>query len=520
MKEIPVEEMPELSNHWYDYVGRLKQLSEQGFSAEEEVKHKKDLTDAYSGAVRNVFRKSGGSVSTALAGLGILNSNMVDGLINLAAKDQEIKKQRSEELGRALANQEQMLGHRGEVNARLKYAEQKRLAEGQGSIADTLLASAQNDIEYAKLTGPGSMHSALIEHYKGISQAHKNIEDTWLKNILNRGENGEESLPDSVVTGQQKEWFHDGTLGPNGEYISKEKKIEIEENEKKLEEKEEEAIIELNTLRQQIEGWNAEETDKKFLEAQANGDFETMTLINRYSPFMGWKNENDDFFTYSDNQNMYEQETVAFPFSDTPYYTDKGYVDYKYKDEDLVHSQSNLKTLWNRFSGEDTPDTWSLTGRNYTNINPNLVPEDDPWWNQEVAMDKEWWLDPTSPGIIPVSGGAATPTNLWNTMAFMAGKNEWMKGGQTVNPTQNPFRVKNLPAPNASTGLLSKISKGMRGGGWGTLFGTALIGHAVAQNTGKDVISYKEAFDKKLGPWSPYTVDPDNIRHDPNVILF
>jgi hypothetical protein len=166
MQEIDIEEFPEMSDAWDDYMERARKLSKTGFSADEMIKAKSDLSNAYSSGVKHILRASGGSRGTYLANVGVLNANRIKGLVDLAAKDAEMERKNMANYGTALSSQEQLTHRSGILSKTLQYQEDARVKTLQGNLGSKLVDSFMGDIEEAKLTAPGSPYSMLMEQMR------------------------------------------------------------------------------------------------------------------------------------------------------------------------------------------------------------------------------------------------------------------------------------------------------------------------------------------------------------------
>ena len=102
LKDIDVQEYPELSSAMEEHVRQAKELSKEGFSAAEEAKIRQDIDTAYKGGITNLIRGTAGDRARFLAGSGIVDANRAKALLDFAAKDAELQRQNNAEYGELL----------------------------------------------------------------------------------------------------------------------------------------------------------------------------------------------------------------------------------------------------------------------------------------------------------------------------------------------------------------------------------------------------------------------------------
>ena len=70
---------------------KIRAASEQGMPYEQRQAAMKDINSAYTGAMKNVMAISGGQRGMALANIGAVDANRLNSLVDLAAKDSDIR---------------------------------------------------------------------------------------------------------------------------------------------------------------------------------------------------------------------------------------------------------------------------------------------------------------------------------------------------------------------------------------------------------------------------------------------
>ncbi len=150
MKDIPVEDMPELSPDFKAFQRMSKELAQSGMDPKTKYAARKDLGEAYNAGITNAMRASGGSRATFLANAGVLNANKVKGLLKLSAVDAEQRKKNMDSYGKVMAQAETFLKETAAVENKMKYAELKRQSDVFGGIGSSLIGNIINDLSYAE----------------------------------------------------------------------------------------------------------------------------------------------------------------------------------------------------------------------------------------------------------------------------------------------------------------------------------------------------------------------------------
>jgi len=150
LKNIEIGEEPELSASFRAFMNRAKELSESGIDPVEKARMKSDLGTAYNAGVKNAMRAAGGSRGAFLANAGVLNANRVNGLLKLAALDNEAARANMKNYGDNLRFQEKYLAENKNKTRDMKYEEDVRQANVWGQLGSGLLGMAFEDFAYAK----------------------------------------------------------------------------------------------------------------------------------------------------------------------------------------------------------------------------------------------------------------------------------------------------------------------------------------------------------------------------------
>ena len=150
LKNIEIGEEPELSASFRAFMNRAKELSESGIDPVEKARMKSDLGTAYNAGVKNAMRAAGGSRGAFLANAGVLNANRVNGLLKLAALDNEAARANMKNYGDNLRFQEKYLAENKNKTRDMKYEEDVRQANVWGQLGSGLLGMAFEDFAYAR----------------------------------------------------------------------------------------------------------------------------------------------------------------------------------------------------------------------------------------------------------------------------------------------------------------------------------------------------------------------------------
>ena len=150
MKDIPVEDMPELSPDFKAFQRMSKELAQSGMDPKTKYAARKDLGEAYNAGITNAMRASGGSRATFLANAGVLNANKVKGLLKLSAVDAEQRKKNMDSYGKVMAQAETFLKETAAVENKMKYAELKRQSDVFGGVGSSLIGNIINDLSYSE----------------------------------------------------------------------------------------------------------------------------------------------------------------------------------------------------------------------------------------------------------------------------------------------------------------------------------------------------------------------------------
>ena len=150
LKNIEIGEEPELSASFRAFMNRAKELSESGIDPVEKARMKSELGTAYNAGVKNAMRAAGGSRGAFLANAGVLNANRVNGLLKLAALDNEAARANMKNYGDNLRFQEKYLAENRNKTRDMKYEEDVRQANVWGQLGSGLLGMAFEDFAYAK----------------------------------------------------------------------------------------------------------------------------------------------------------------------------------------------------------------------------------------------------------------------------------------------------------------------------------------------------------------------------------
>ena len=148
LEDIPVEEGHQLDGAWKAYMGKMREMSASGLSAEERASARQDLSTAYNLGVTNVMRAAGGSRAAFLANAGVLNANRVKGLLKLHATDAALQRENLANYGKALQYQQEHGRMTGEIDRRMAYNEAKRKSDIHGTIGATLIGEALKTVNY------------------------------------------------------------------------------------------------------------------------------------------------------------------------------------------------------------------------------------------------------------------------------------------------------------------------------------------------------------------------------------
>jgi len=150
LKNIEIGEEPELSASFRAFMNRAKELSESGIDPVMKAQMKSELGTAYNAGVKNAMRAAGGSRGAFLANAGVLNANRVDGLLKLAALDNEAARANMKNYGDNLRFQEKYLAENRNKTRDMKYEEDVRQANVWGQLGSGLLGMAFEDFAYAR----------------------------------------------------------------------------------------------------------------------------------------------------------------------------------------------------------------------------------------------------------------------------------------------------------------------------------------------------------------------------------
>jgi hypothetical protein len=95
---------------------KIRQVSNQGIPYEARQSAMKDINNAYTGAMKNVMAISGGQRGLALSNIGVVDANRVNALVNLAAKDSDIRQKNLELFAKTSSDYSQQ-----KLNANMAY---------------------------------------------------------------------------------------------------------------------------------------------------------------------------------------------------------------------------------------------------------------------------------------------------------------------------------------------------------------------------------------------------------------
>ena len=95
---------------------KIRQVSNQGIPYEARQSAMKDINNAYTGAMKNVMAISGGQRGLALSNIGVVDANRVNALVNLAAKDSDIRQKNLELFAKTSSDYSQQ-----KLNANMTY---------------------------------------------------------------------------------------------------------------------------------------------------------------------------------------------------------------------------------------------------------------------------------------------------------------------------------------------------------------------------------------------------------------
>ena len=93
MKEITPQKRAELSPLFYQHLRQSRELAKKGFHPAEERAIQKEIDNAYRIGLDNAVRGTGGDRAKFLAQSGILDSKRSSALLEVAAKDAELRRQ-------------------------------------------------------------------------------------------------------------------------------------------------------------------------------------------------------------------------------------------------------------------------------------------------------------------------------------------------------------------------------------------------------------------------------------------
>jgi len=128
--------------------GKNERMASSGLTAEEKSVAQAELSSAYNLGVKNVMRAAGGSRAAFLANAGVLNANRVKGLLKLTAMDAAAQRDNLKSYGTALQYQQQHGQIKGKIDQKMAYDEAKRKSDLHGSIGNSLIEGAIEQIHY------------------------------------------------------------------------------------------------------------------------------------------------------------------------------------------------------------------------------------------------------------------------------------------------------------------------------------------------------------------------------------
>lgn len=98
-KPIERPDMPELSDAFKAYMHEQEQISKMGLSPAEEAQAKSMISESYAAGMENIRRGTGGDAAKYLSMTGSLDANRQKALLDLAAKDAQLKQANREKFG-------------------------------------------------------------------------------------------------------------------------------------------------------------------------------------------------------------------------------------------------------------------------------------------------------------------------------------------------------------------------------------------------------------------------------------
>ena len=139
---------PELSPLINEAVNKQRELAKSGLNSSEKAAAMTNINNAYSSAMKNVLRASGGQRGTFLANQGVVDANRVGALIDLAGKDATIRRQNIGQFNQLASSVGQMQLNR---DMTVEQMRQQTLAQNKtmlGNIGTNLISGALDDASY------------------------------------------------------------------------------------------------------------------------------------------------------------------------------------------------------------------------------------------------------------------------------------------------------------------------------------------------------------------------------------
>jgi len=139
---------PELSPLINEAVNKQRELAKSGLNSSEKAAAMTNINNAYSSAMKNVLRASGGQRGAFLANQGVVDANRVNALIDLAGKDAAVRRQNIGQFNQLATSVGQMQLNR---DMTVEQMRQQTLAQNKtmlGNIGTNLISGALDDASY------------------------------------------------------------------------------------------------------------------------------------------------------------------------------------------------------------------------------------------------------------------------------------------------------------------------------------------------------------------------------------
>ena len=162
LKDVEVQDYPELSSAMDEHIKQAKDLANQGFSAAEEAQIRQDIDSAYKAGITNLIRGTAGDRARFLAGSGMVDANRAKALLDFASKDAQLQRQNSKDYGELLQFKENYNFKKDSTQRSEELQMQLANKGSAAALASEAVSSIVQNIQDEKMYGKGSMYDLAM----------------------------------------------------------------------------------------------------------------------------------------------------------------------------------------------------------------------------------------------------------------------------------------------------------------------------------------------------------------------